>query len=336
MDRAARMAYAERRMAAGDPHGELIAVQCALEDAPDDGALQGRDEALRRQVLGQRPRGIHLGWTQGFVTTLAISGRRARDLGGSWLPEALEHPALSQLEAVTVGRCPDLSVVFEALAALPASTAALKVSAWRPRRQEEPLPVTGADLDAISGHPGLRTIEIAAGEAALPALSLPALASLSLRCASLLPADIAPMSASALPALRELSLYFGHPTGDGGPGLDDARELLGRLPAGLDALSLGGGWFGDGLCEALPAAPWLAGLRRLSLSHAAITDRGGAALVASAAALAHIEALDLRGNALSAAQAAAVAAALPAADVQDQRSDPGAGVYDEGEGEDDA
>ncbi|MEL6346952.1 MAG: hypothetical protein AAFV53_27815 [Myxococcota bacterium] len=328
MDRVARLAYAKRRQADGDPHGELIQVQCALEDAPDDADLQERDAALRRVVLGPQPRGVHLNWTQGFVTALTISGRRPRDLGGEWLSDALAHPALSQLASVVVNRCPDLSAVFAMLAALPASTAALTVNVWRPRRQETPLAVTASDLACISGHPGLRSIDVVAGEASVPALSLPALESLSLRCVSLLPVDIAQQSASALPSLQALSLYFGHPAG-GGPGHDDARTVLDRLPAGLRRLSLGGGWFGDGLCAALPGVRWLAGLQQLAMPYAAITDGGGAALIAKAAAFSHLQSLDLRGNALSASQAAAVVAALPTADVRDQRVMPSASADEE-------
>ncbi len=45
-DIAARRVYADALIAAGDPRGELINVQCALEDAPDRGPLAKREREL--------------------------------------------------------------------------------------------------------------------------------------------------------------------------------------------------------------------------------------------------------------------------------------------------
>ena len=102
--------------------------------------------------------------------------------------------------------------------------------------------------------------------------------------------------------------------------MDDVRPILeGRgLPA-LRELGLCNSAFADELAGVLGKCPVLRQLRVLDLSKGTLSDDGARALLASAAAFAHLERLDLTENYLGDEMQAAVAKLCPDVRADDQR-----------------
>jgi uncharacterized protein (TIGR02996 family) len=122
------------------------------------------------------------------------------------------------------------------------------------------------------------------------------------------------------PALEHLEVWFGT-AGQGARGSVLAIEtiLTGLGTPQLRHLGLVNCEFIDDLIGALAASPVLARIRSLDLSRSTLA--AAAELLAHADKFAHLEALDLRRNFLTPSMCAAIRAALPNADVSDQRDD---------------
>src|SRR5438132_311847 len=93
-DLALRLVIADRLQDAGDPRGELVAVQCALAAAPPPAPeererLAEREAALVGRALPELdPAAVELEWHLGFVLAAAVLDR-AIEL----VPALLAHPA---------------------------------------------------------------------------------------------------------------------------------------------------------------------------------------------------------------------------------------------------
>src|SRR5262245_58194484 len=96
-----RLVIADRLQDAGDPRGELIAVQCALAEARDPGErarLRAREtELVRGGLPGLDPAAVELEWRLGFVRAATVLDRPCE-----LVPALLAHPAARLIEELAV------------------------------------------------------------------------------------------------------------------------------------------------------------------------------------------------------------------------------------------
>ncbi|WP_435833086.1 STM4015 family protein [Kitasatospora purpeofusca] len=123
------------------------------------------------------------------------------------------------------------------------------------------------------------------------------------------------ITASELPALESLELWFGVDEYGGDATIDDVAPLLAgtRLPA-LRHLGLQNSEFQDEIAAAVAHAPVVAQLSTLSLSMGVLSDEGATALL-DGQPLTHLKSLDLHHHYLSEAMQERVREALPGVDV---------------------
>nr|WP_051755196.1 STM4015 family protein [Kitasatospora purpeofusca] len=123
------------------------------------------------------------------------------------------------------------------------------------------------------------------------------------------------VTASELPALESLELWFGVDEYGGDATIDDVAPLLAgtRLPA-LRHLGLQNSEFQDEIAAAVAHAPVVAQLSTLSLSMGVLSDEGATALL-DGQPLTHLKSLDLHHHYLSEAMQERIREALPGVDV---------------------
>ena len=134
---------------------------------------------------------------------------------------------------------------------------------------------------------------------------------------------VAGITASDLPALEHLELWFGVEDYGGTTTVDDLAPLLAgeRFPA-LRSLGLRNSPWGDDLVRALAGAPVLDRVRVLDLSGNVLTDAGGEVL-ATAPAFRTLERLVIRYHFLTEAMEERLRAALPGVDLHlSERQEP--------------
>src|SRR5690606_41114100 len=134
---------------------------------------------------------------------------------------------------------------------------------------------------------------------------------------------VAGITASDLPALEHLELWFGVEDYGGTTTVDDLAPLLAgeRFPA-LRSLGLRNSPWGDDLVRALAGAPVLERVRVLDLSGNVLTDAGGEVL-ATAAAFRTLERLVIRYHFLTEATEERLRAAVPGVDLYlSERQEP--------------
>lgn len=127
-----RLVISDRLQDAGDPRGELMAVQCALAAAAsgeDRERLRDREAALLAHVpAGLDPAELQLEWRLGFVLAATVLDR-ARAV----VPALLAHPAARLIEELTIAAEPDeLAEVGAALMARPRPSLLRRVEAGAP------------------------------------------------------------------------------------------------------------------------------------------------------------------------------------------------------------
>ncbi len=292
---------------AGDPRGELIALQLAAQAAPDKhvraaaklrAAADAHLAKHARALLGPlAPHAAALRWRSGFV-------RRIESGDAALVVQALQHPS---------GR-----FVVELALDLPQPGAAepllahLVASPPRALRELE-LVARGRAVDLapmLARLPWLERVTVTAPSIELGdgALQLPGLRRLRLSAATLTATCMHAIVAAAMPALERLELRFG--TRDDAPAtFADVRPLLARrdLPA-LTHLRLRNAPFAGGIVRELLVAPLAAQLAVVDLSHGSMSPADAAALIANPAPLAHVKELWLPMRLLRAVDRGALAA----------------------------
>jgi uncharacterized protein (TIGR02996 family) len=117
-DETAFLVYADALLERGDPHGELIRVQHALTQRPDDLALKARDVELRTQVLpGLGILGSGVRWSLGFPRSASLFWVGDEVFGA--LDAVLRSRPCRFIESVTLSDYVTGERVVELLASLP-------------------------------------------------------------------------------------------------------------------------------------------------------------------------------------------------------------------------
>ncbi|MVN86336.1 hypothetical protein GO986_06115 [Deinococcus sp. HMF7620] len=161
--------------------------------------------------------------------------------------------------------------------------------------------INNTDLSPlVMAFPGLTHLGIRGGNnLELPALSLPALDTLTIEAGGLSAEVVRQVLTADLPALRHLELYLGTEDYGATNSADDLTPILdGTQFPRLTYLGLKNSDHQDQIAQLLVAAPVTQRLEVLDLSMGVLTDEGGRALLDNPA-LGHLKKLDLAFNWLS-------------------------------------
>jgi uncharacterized protein (TIGR02996 family) len=312
------LVYADWLLSQGDPRGELIALQVALErgSSAEPQALAQREQQLleRHQhfLPGVDERHATVTWRWGFFESVRFDNRE------DWMDNHFElWPTVR-----TVFAQPAAQLVRE-----------MRVGVIRWERQEEDVPEllrlvhelgfagkleelvlgdidedvdlahhTLGDLSEVGRAYGeLRALSVRGFQFQLGPLPLPRLERLTLQTCALSRANLASVLQPPRPALQSLELWFGSALYGAECAPDDLRPLLEqprRFPE-LRALGLMNAEFTSELCRALARSPLLRQLETLDLSLGTLDDAGAEVLLENAPAFSHLDWLDLDDNFLS-------------------------------------
>lgn len=329
--------YADWLLQHGDPDGEFVAVQLALEDAPGDPALLARerellaaqDKQLRRLYYYAVGWDIHDPvWRRGVLYAITVSGDAYSTINASAYQELVTDPISRFLRELTVRpatmvgaqRTDEDSAIVDAIAALGVPRA-LRRLVFDP--QDFQISWTRlTDLSPIYPQlPRLEELVLQAGEITLGQIDLPALRSFELVTGGLRPHALESVASASWPRLERLVLYLGTERYGGDCQLADLAPLLGgaALPSGLRTLGLCNCEFADDLALAVARSPILPRLTHLDLSHGTLGDAGAQAILDHASAFRHLATLDLRSSYLSPAACAALSRLGPRLELADQQ-----------------
>jgi hypothetical protein len=298
----------------GDPRGELIAIELALEhgNVAEPAVLRARLEQLRAELeprwIGELARKLSLTWEQlhafmpgrwyaGLLLELAIcpNAELARDDVPAVLFEwILGSDAAVALEVVDAGELPGDSTLLQ-LATGPVLPRVRRLILGNYRT-----PI--GELAGLAGQlPALRSLEVRGTEITLAGFEAPALEYLRL-CPCGAWEGLLQRRGLACPALTRLDLRFGQSglvyywreaeTDPPTPGLL-AGLLDGSSFPALRELNLAEFRCEDALFRALMAAPGFAGLRRLSLASLHPNDDLAPLLLEHADRLAPLDRIEL-------------------------------------------
>lgn len=300
----------------GDPRGELLSLELALERATlepglDPRPLQGRLDVLRAELeprweaelaatLELTPPQLHAfmpgRWYAGLLLELVLcpSAELARGEVPAVLFEwILASDAAVALEVIDAGELPG-QVVLEQLATGPVHPRIRRLVLGDHRQAVGELALLGGQL------PALRELEVRGPGIELKGFAHPELERLRLVCRG----DWAGVLTTAglrLPALTRLELRFDQshldaywgPPGEGPTPETIAALLDGQAMPALRSLSLSRLICDERLLDALIAAPAFASLRCLALTDVGCPGNVFAELAERAEALRHLERLEL-------------------------------------------
>jgi uncharacterized protein (TIGR02996 family) len=329
--------YADWLLQHGEPDGELVAVQLALESAPGDVALQARERELiaaREEQLGRMyyyavGGALHSPvWRRGVLHAITVRGDAYSSETESAYAELAADPISRFLRELTLRPVtvthgeptPDDAELVAAIAAAGAP-AALRRLTFDP--QDFQISWTRlTDLSPIYRHlPRLEELAIATGDVTLGEIDLPSLRSLELVTGGLRRHVLDSVASAAWPRLERLVLYLGTERYRGDVTLDDLAALLDGavVPPSLTTLGLCNCEFADELAAAVARSRILPRLAHLELSHGTLDDAGAQVLLDHADAFRHLASLDLRSNYLSPAACDALARLGPTVDTSGQQ-----------------
>ncbi len=278
---------------AGDPRGELIALQLAAQAQPPGkaadklrAAAEAHFAAHAKAFLGPlAPHAARLTWRSGFIRRMELAASARVDVA-ALLPQALAHPS---------GRfVVELALQVDGAAEGARLLAALAAAAPRSLRDLDLIlrGELGAELGPLLPRvPWLERLNVTAQRIEIGAPSLPALRRLRLAALTLTSTCVQALAEAAWPALERLELRFG--TRDDPPAtFADVRPLLlhTALPR-LTHLRLRNAPFAGGVLRELLSAPLATQLAVLDLSHGSMSPADAAALVTTPTRLAHLREL---------------------------------------------
>jgi uncharacterized protein (TIGR02996 family) len=269
--------YADWLVQHGDPRGELISLQLALETGQRSTGRRSLPVAIARhlethaaRLLGPlapllaNPRDPLAGpftWRRGFIDQVTLDGGRGRDLGAV-IDDVLRHPSGRLVRALTL-RTDHVDEAHRVVDALceraPACLTELDFEV-----RDQPLDVT-ALWPAV---PRLARINLAARAFDLGAVRVPAAERARFATTRLSVAAVRAIAGAPWPALQRLELRFGGRFEPTSSTIDDLRGLLvrGDLPA-LTHLKLRGCAYAGEALVALLGAPLARQLVVIDLSH---------------------------------------------------------------------
>ncbi|MEU3056003.1 STM4015 family protein [Streptomyces griseus] len=283
---------------------------------PSSGALPAADSVAWRLVCDyDEDAGFAALWEQ-FLETVDTTRVRALVIGPWWNDEYTPFDPVVELIVAHAERFPALRALFLAdVVGEECEVSWLKMCDITPVL--EALPSLEEFGVRGCGQEGL----------ALRPLRHTALKSLRFESGGLPGELVRAITASELPALERLDLWFGSTWYGGDATIDDVRPVLaGGLFPQLRHLGLQNSEFQDEIAAAVGSAPVVAQLDSLALSMGTLSDTGGEALL-NGQPLSHLSLLDLRHHYLTdpmvdRIRTACAPAVVEAGEAEDDYADP--------------
>jgi photosystem II stability/assembly factor-like uncharacterized protein len=323
--------YGDALQAAGDPRGELIALQTAGKSKEATKYLKQHRAALLGGLAEIDASKVKLEWKNGFIHTARVAYDTTDDDEDpydeeteaelvSWLSILLEEPSARFLQELTVGIVQYVDNSYDAV---------MREIGRRPRPalrslflgdfEGEQTEISWSELGDVSKLCGacerLRRLTVKSGSMSFGKpgqLVFPHLRELVVITGGLTRDSLKAIVGAHLPWLEGLELYLGTERYGCNLKRKDVDALLAseRFPR-LTRLGLVNSEIADELCSVLHLSPLVAQLKELDLSMGTLSDAGASALVTYAKGLAHLEKLDITRSYVSPVMAKQLQKALP-------------------------
>jgi photosystem II stability/assembly factor-like uncharacterized protein len=336
--------YGDVLQSAGDPRGELVALQTAGQTKPAAKYIAKHKAALLGTLAEVDESKVKLEWKNGFIHSARVafdfdddledwdSGEESEAEVVGWIAALLDEPSARFLQELTVGIVQTVDNSYDAIIreigrrARPALRT-LFLGDFHSEQTE----ISWSDLGDATKLCGacnrLEKLTLRSGSMNLGKpgqLVFPHLRQLSVITGGLPRDNLKAIEKAHLPSLESLTLYFGTDNYGCNIKRKDVEPLLAsdRFPR-LSRLGLCNSELADELCQVLHLSPLVAQVRVLDLSMGTLSDAGANALMTFAKGLAHLETLDVSENYISPAVLKQLAKALPKTKVitGDQRGD---------------
>jgi uncharacterized protein (TIGR02996 family) len=325
-DVAALQVYADWLHEQGDPRGELVSLSLA-KGAKAKRAYEAHLEAHAAVLLGAHPELLEVPftvtWKHGFIRELDfdMASFEADDNTDSaqLFRSIVSLPTMRFLTKLTIGDAAirgvdenDYGPHWKSLAAAGLTALREIVVDYEAIENTSLANATAGDFSRVwAACPRLERVELQGGSLKLGAIVAPELKTLWIASAGLGRAAVKSVAAATLPKLEKLELWLGRSEYGGDSVVADLDPILdgARLPA-LRELGLCNALTSDAIAARLPKARIVKQLRRIDLQLGTMRSEGAQALVAGAAALKHLEKLELDGNLIEKADVQALKKAL--------------------------
>jgi len=329
----AYLVYADWLQTAGDPRGELIALQHQLSQDPGNKKLQKAVDNLLEQhgvhfvpkMLGEmlakeKPKKkdwayykletgfCAVDWQYGYLRSVVLARADEDDPYSleELIAELFAHPSARFLQELRIGALGIADeyhygdVVDALVKAKPTSLRSLRLADFQMEDSELSWSYLTNVGKLYKVLPRLEHLAFRGGSMTLGTIDLPHLKSFRVETGGLETANIKSIVSAKWPNLESLHLYFGDENyGAGGDVKKIAPILAGQGLPQLRHLGLMNADFTDNICKALPGAKILAQLETLDLSMGTMSDEGAQALADGAAKLKHLKKLDVSDNFLT-------------------------------------
>ncbi len=312
LDPDAWLVYGDWLEEAGDPRGELVAVQARHARDPGNPELLAAQRALFRRHGDALLDGLHeylsprgrlgplfrLSWEYGFIWTANVTAvGHSIDQFASGLRALLAHPSARFLNVLALGAPPenDWRRVISILGETGDRPLRILLLGDRAPASPDPRPAFSpiGDLSTLwPALPRLRCLELRGGAVTVGRIELPELRELVIETSALQREAVRSLCSRRWRHLEKLELWFGDRRCTST--LADLELLFdGTLFPSLRHLGLRNCAFVDRICHALAGAKITGQLRVLDLSLGALTEVGANALLAARSALSNLAILDL-------------------------------------------
>ena len=319
--------YGDALQTAGDPRGELIALQTAGQTKAATTYLKQHRAVLLGALAELDAAMVKLEWKNGFIhgARVAYDDEDAYDEETEaevvkWIAALLDEPSARFLQELTVGIVQTVDNSYDAV---------IREIGRRPRPalrtlflgdfEGEQTEISWSELGDITKLCGacerlerltLRSGSMSFGKAGQ--LVLPYLRELMVVTGGLTKDSLKAITGAHLPSLEKLVLYLGTERYGGDIKRKDVDVLLksDRFPR-LTHLGLANSEIADELCQVLHLSPLVAQVKELDLSQGTLSDVGANALVTYAKAFQHLAILDISESYVSPATAKLLQKALP-------------------------
>ncbi len=319
--------YGDALQTAGDPRGELIALQAGGQTKPAAKYLEAHRATLLGGLAELDEEKVALEWKYGFIHSARVAyddddayDEETEDEVATWVATLLDEPSAQFLQQLTVGIVQMVDNSYDKI---------IREIGRRPRpalrhlflgdfdgEQTEISWSSIGDATKLCGAcEKLADLTLRSGSMNLGKpgqLVFPHLTELTVITGGLTKDNLKAIVAGHLPSLQTLTLYLGTNRYGGNLARKDVDALLksDRFPR-LRRLGLANSEIADELCEVLHLSPLVAQLEELDLSHGTLSDLGVTALATYAKAFQHLERLDISESYVSPAVAKVLQKALP-------------------------
>jgi uncharacterized protein (TIGR02996 family) len=315
--------YGDWLSAQGDPRGELVTVQNALEALSPEERKGARGKSLAKRAAdilrkhdrflpGVKPANVQVGWRSGFIESVTFNTNEdwmENEVDIAGLAKAvLASSAAAGLSAVELGLLrwdyvgKDIPLIIDLIGKSPLGEqiATLRINPLEKDDVDVGMYDPGK-LDGISSSmPGLESLTVKGNDFSLGTLNLPKLTKLAVQTCGFTKKHLKSVLEAKLPKLEHLELWFGSENYGAQCKTKDLGPILeGKVFPKVTHLGLMNAEFTDAICSAVGTSKILKRLKVLDLSLGTMSEAGVKAILADAKSFAHLTQLNVNDNFLS-------------------------------------